>query len=328
MAVSNPVLHRVGLGTAPLGNLFTAISDEVAQATVDAAWDGGVRFFDTAPHYGHGLAETRLGRALAGRPRDEYVLASKVGRLLRHVSPRPETIFRDIPDVDSVFDFTRDGVLRSIDESLARLGVDRLDVVHVHDPDDFEAEALATAFPTLIELREQGVIAQVGCGMNQAEMLSRIVERVDLDCLLLAGRYSLLDRRGEALMVQCAEAGVEVIVGGVFNSGLLATPEVGATFDYAEAPTELVERARAMQSVCKEFDVPLPAAAIQFVLRHPAVTRVVVGARSPAEVVDDVGYAQAAIPAELWPALANLSSRELGGGDHRLPAVERHDTRT
>jgi D-threo-aldose 1-dehydrogenase len=294
---------RLGLGTAPLGNLFTAITDEVAQATVDAAWDGGVRFYDTAPQYGHGLAEIRLGRALADRPRDEYVLASKVGRLLRHVSPRQETIFRDIPDVDPVFDYSRDGVLRSIEESLARLGADRLDIVHVHDPDDHEAEALAAAFPALIELREQGVIGQVGCGMNQAEMLSRFVERVDLDCVLLAGRYSLLDRGGEALLAQCAERGVDVIIGGVFNSGLLARPEVGATFDYAEAPAALVERARALQTTCAEFGVSLPAAAIQFVLRHPAVTRVLVGARTPAEITADLGDADVAMPDELWDAL-------------------------
>jgi D-threo-aldose 1-dehydrogenase len=272
-------------------------------ATVDAAWELGVRCFDTAPQYGHGLAEIRLGRALAGRQRDQYVLASKVGRLLRQVSPRPETIFRDIPDVDPVFDYSRDGVLRSIDESLERLGIDRLDIVHVHDPDDHESEALATAFPTLIELREQGVISQVGCGMNQAEMLSRFVERVDLDCVLLAGRYSLLDGSGSALLARCAERGVEVIVGGVFNSGLLARPEVGATFDYAAAPSELVERARLLQAVCAEFDVPLPAAAIQFVLRHPGVTRVVIGARSPAEIVDDLGYATATLPPAIWPAL-------------------------
>jgi D-threo-aldose 1-dehydrogenase len=306
MAVS--AVARIGLGTAPLGNLFTAITDDEAHATVAAAWDGGVRCFDTAPQYGHGLAEIRLGRALARRPREQYVLASKVGRLLRRVSPRPDTIFRDIPDLDPVFDFSRDGVLRSIDESLSRLGVDRLDIVHVHDPDDFEAEALATAFPTLIELRDQGVIAQVGCGMNQAEMLSRFVERVDLDCLLLAGRYSLLDRRGEPLLAKCAERGVEVIVGGVFNSGLLARPEVGSTFDYAEAPIELVDRAREMQSVCEGVGVALPAAAIQLVLRHPAVTRVVVGARSAQEITDDLRYAAMPIPAPLWPSLANLSS--------------------
>ena len=295
--------HRLGLGAAPLGNLFTAITDDEATATVAAAWDGGVRFFDTAPQYGHGLSETRLGRALASYPRDEFVLASKVGRLLRRVEPRPASAFRDIPDVDPVFDFSRDGVLRSIEESLTRLGADRLDIVHVHDPDDHEAEALATAFPALIELREQGVIGKVGCGMNQAEMLSRFVERVDLDCLLLAGRYSLLDRKGSALLEQCAALGVEVIIGGVFNSGLLARPEVGATFDYAAAPAALVEQAREMQSVCGEFGVALPAAAVQFALRHPAVGVVLVGARSAEEIEADVAYADTSLPDELWPAL-------------------------
>lgn len=295
--------HRLGLGAAPLGNLFTAITDDEATATVAAAWDGGVRFFDTAPQYGHGLSETRLGRALASYPRDEFVLASKVGRLLRRVEPRPASAFRDIPDVDPVFDFSRDGVLRSIEESLTRLGADRLDIVHVHDPDEHEAEALATAFPALIDLREQGVIGKVGCGMNQAEMLSRFVDRVDLDCLLLAGRYSLLDRKGAALLEQCAARGVEVIIGGVFNSGLLAQPEVGATFDYVAAPAELVAQARAMQSVCGEFGVALPAAAVQFALRHPAVGVVLVGARSAEEIESDVAYADTSLPDELWPAL-------------------------
>jgi D-threo-aldose 1-dehydrogenase len=298
-------VSHLGLGTAPLGNLFTAISDDEAAATVRAAWDAGVRFFDTAPQYGHGLAETRLGRALAESPRDEMVVASKVGRLLRPSSGvRPATIFRDIPELDPVFDFSREGVLRSIEESLTRLDMDRLDVVHVHDPDDHEDEALRSAFPTLIELRDQGVIGRVGCGMNQADMLSRFVDRVDLDCVLIAGRYSLLDRQATSLLEQCRARGVEVIVGGVFNSGLLARPEVGATFDYAAAPEALVERARALQVVCESFGVPLPAAAVQFVLRHPAVATVLVGARSASEINDDVEYASASMPEELWPALA------------------------
>ncbi len=296
-------MTRLGLGTAPLGNLFTSITDAESDETVWAAWNHGVRCFDTAPQYGHGLAEIRLGRVLRQLPRGELVLASKVGRLLRPLSQRPPTIFCDIPDVDPVFDFSRDGVLRSIDESLARLGTDRLDVVHVHDPDDHEPDAFATAFPTLIELREQGVIGKVGCGMNQAAMLSRFVERVDLDCVLLAGRYSLLDRSGESLLDECAAVGVEVIVGGVFNSGLLARPEIGATFDYAAAPTELVARAAAMQSACAKSGVALPAAALQFVLRHPAVTTVLFGARSAAEVTADVAYAHAPLPNSLWPDL-------------------------
>ncbi|MFN8021720.1 MAG: aldo/keto reductase [Acidimicrobiales bacterium] len=306
MALS--ALDRVGLGTAPLGNLFEALSDEQAQATVDAAWDTGVRFFDTAPLYGHGLAEIRLGRALASRPRDQYVLATKVGRLLRHVDGlRPDTIFRDVPDVDPVYDLSRDAVLRSIEESLGRLGVDRLDVVHVHDPDDHEADALATGFPTLIELRDQGVIGAVGCGMNQVEMLERFVERVDLDCLLIAGRWSLLDRRaGERLLPRCAERGIDVFVGGVFNSGLLATPSPGATFDYAPAPAHLVAAAQAMADLCASAGLTLPAAAVQFSLRHPAVSRVVLGARSPAEMRDDVAFASADVPEHLWGELDAL----------------------
>jgi D-threo-aldose 1-dehydrogenase len=297
-------VSRLGLGTAPLGNLFTAISDDEAAATVRAAWECGVRCFDTAPQYGHGLAELRLGRVLREYPRDAMVVASKVGRVLLPAgADRADTVFRDVPAFDPVFDFSRDGVLRSIDESLARLGLDRLDVVHVHDPDDHEAEAMASAFPTLLELRDQGVIGRVGCGMNQVEMLSRFVERVDLDCLLLAGRYSLLDRRGAALLDRCRERGVEVFLGGVFNSGLLTRPETGATFDYVAAPAEAVERARSMQVVCEQFGVTLPAAALQFALRHPAVTTVLFGARSPGEVVDDVRYAGVTLPDELWRAL-------------------------
>lgn len=297
---------RLGLGTAPLGNLFTAVSDADADATVHSAWVSGIRTFDTAPQYGHGLAEVRLGRALAQYPRDQFVLSSKVGRVL--VAPpagasRPTTAFVEIPAVDPVFDYSRDGVLRSLDDTLTRLGVDRLDVVHVHDPDHHEAEALATAFPTLIELREQGVIGAVGCGMNQVEMLARFVEQVDLDCILLAGRYSLLDRTGAALLDECARRGVQVIAGGVFNSGLLAAPVEGATFDYAAAAPELVAAAQRLQSVCAEFGVPLPAAAVQFVLRHAAVTCALVGARSAEEIEADVAFAEVVIDPALWPAL-------------------------
>lgn len=297
---------RLGLGTAPLGNLFAAVSEADAAATVHAAWASGVRTFDTAPQYGHGLAEVRLGRALEQHPRDQYVLSSKVGRVL--VSPpigaaRPPTAFVDIPAVDPVFDYSRDGVLRSLADTLSRLGVDRLDVVHVHDPDHHETEALATAFPTLIELREQGVIGAVGCGMNQVAMLARFVERVDLDCILLAGRYSLLDRSGAELLDDCARRGVQVIAGGVFNSGLLAAPVEGATFDYAAATPSLIAQARRLQSVCSEFAVPLPAAALQFVLRHDAVACALVGARSADEIGADVAFAELDIDPALWPAL-------------------------
>lgn len=294
-------VDRLGLGTAPLGNLFTSVTDDEAAATVDAAWELGVRTFDTAPQYGHGLAEVRLGRALRGRPRDGYVLSSKVGRLLRHTEgERPASAFRDIPDVDPVFDFSRDGILRSLDESLQRLGVDRLDIVHVHDPDEFERDARERAFPTLFELRDQGVVGKVGCGMNQSAMLQRFVADLPLDCVLLAGRWTLLDRTGGALLDECAAKGVEVILGGVFNSGLLVAPRPGATFDYLRAPDDLVARARGLEAICGRHGVPLPAAAMQFALRHRAVATVLFGARSAGEVRTDVALATGAIPDELW----------------------------
>ncbi len=299
-------LAGFGLGTAPLGNLFSAVSDTEAEATVHAAWGRGVRYFDTAPLYGHGLAEIRLGRALAAYRRDEYRLVSKVGRVLdaaHDASNRPSSAFVDVAELDPVFDYSRDGVLRSFEDSLTRLGVDRLDIVHVHDPDAHEAEALATAFPTLIELRDQGVIGQIGSGMNQVAMLARFVEQVDLDCILLAGRYTLLDRTGEQLLERCMERGVEVIAGGVFNSGLLANPSVSATFDYATAPAELVARAQRLQTVCSQFGVPLPATAIQFGGRHPAITMTLVGARSVEEIEADITYAEMYIDPAVWPSL-------------------------
>ncbi len=299
---------RLGLGCAPIGNLFSAVTDVDAQATVDAAWAAGVRFFDTAPLYGNGLSEQRLGRALAQHNRDSYTLASKVGRLLRPPTGNlPSTVFVGAPHLVPTPAFSRDDVLRSIEESLTRLSVDRLDIVHVHDPDDHESEALSGAFPTLVQLRAEGVIRAVGCGMNQTEMLERFVQRVDLDCILLAGRYTLLDRRGgDRLLPQCAERGVGVILGGVFNSGLLANPDLHQMYDYAPAQQALVARARAMHSACERHGVALVDAAMQFGLNHPAVSSVVVGARSAAEVGADLYGAQVSIPRELWDELREL----------------------
>jgi len=297
-------VSRLGLGCAALGNLYEAVSDDDSWATVHAAFDAGVRWFDTAPLYGHGLSESRLGRALASLPRDEVVLCTKVGRVLQPAGPgRPETIFRDVPSVDPVFDFSRDGVLRSIDDSLRRMGVDRLDVVHVHDPDDHESHALESAFPTLIELRDQGVIGRVGCGMNQVAMLRRFVQRVDLDCVLLAGRWTLLDRSGAVLLTECADRGVHVVLGGVFNSGVLADPRPGRTFDYLPASDDVLARARAMAALCADAGVPLVAAALQFAGRHPAVGTVLVGARSADEVQADAAHLTLHVPDELWSAL-------------------------
>lgn len=294
---------RLGLGCAPLGNLFEAMTDADAAATVTAAWDAGIRFFDTAPLYGHGLSERRLGESLRAYPRDEFVVSSKVGRLLRPDADFDPGIFRIPRGLAPVFDYSADGVRRSIEESLDRLGLDRLDVVLVHDPDDHEQAALDGAFPALLALRDEGVVRAVGAGMNQAEMLDRFVDRVDLDCVLLAGRYTLLDDSGDALLRRCAARDVGVMIGGVFNSGILAGPDRRPTFDYAPADQRILERVDALRATCARYDVALPAAGLQFALRNPAVGSVVVGAADRHEVRADVEWAGVPIPPELWTEL-------------------------
>jgi D-threo-aldose 1-dehydrogenase len=293
------LIGRLALGSAPLGGLYEPVSDEQARATIDAAWDQGIRMFDTAPHYGAGLSERRVGEAL--RERDGFVLSTKVGRLLVPDPDGDESMFAGEPPVRRVFDFSRDGVRRSLDASLARLALDRVDIVHVHDPDDHLDQAIAEAVPALVELREEGAIGAVGAGMNDAAPLTRIVRESDVDCVLVAGRYTLLDQSAATeLLPLCAERGVAVIAGGVFNSGILAD---GSTYDYAPASSDLLERARAIGAVCARHGVPLPAAAIAFPLRHPAVAAVVVGARSRAEIDADAGWFAAGVPDELWEDL-------------------------
>ncbi len=314
-----PSVTGLGLGCAPLGNLFAAVSEEDASATVEAAWEAGFRYFDTAPLYGHGLSERRLGAALRGRPRGDYVLSTKVGRLLVATDGAPPpSIFTDVGALVPTFDFSRDGVWRSLEQSLERLGTDHVDVVFVHDPDEHEAEALQGAFPALVELRDQGVIAAIGAGMNQAGMLERLVERVDLDCVLLAGRYTLLDRSAALrLLPLCAERHVGVVLGGVFNSGVLADPSPGARFDYLDATDAVLTRAREMRRLCDGSGVALPAAALRFAMAHPAVTTVLVGARTADEVVDDVGYAEATIDSALWSTLEHAAGSTDSAGDPR-----------
>lgn len=295
-------VSALGLGTAPIGGLYEAVPESQARATVERAWEAGTRFFDTAPLYGHGLAERRLGAVLAQRPRDELVLATKVGRLLR--PGETETIFHGIPPVQPVFDFSGPGIRRSLEESLERLGLDRVDIVHIHDPDDHADQALAESFPVLDELRREGVIRAVGAGMNQTQVLSRFAREADFDCFLVAGRYTLLDQSAlDELLPLCVERGIGIIIGGVYNSGVLARPEVGATYDYAPAPAPVLERARALAAVCAAHDVPLMAAAIQFPFGHPAVASVLSGARSAAEVEQNERMARMSIPAALWDEL-------------------------
>jgi len=303
-----PVVTALGLGCAPIGNLFAAVSDDDARATVDAAWDAGIRYFDTAPLYGHGASERRLGGALHDRSRHDYVLSTKVGRVLRPTgSKRSATIFADVGDLEPEFDFSRDGILRSLEDSLERLATDRIDVAFVHDPDDYEDEAQRHAFPTLLRLRDEGVVAAVGCGMNQTAMLQRFVARIDVDCVLLAGRYSLLDRSGTELLAQCATRGVGVILGGVFNTGVLIDPDAHPTYDYAAASPAVLERARQLRTVCDARGIALGAAALQFAMRHPSVTTVLLGARSRAEVDIDVGYTATAIDDDLFAQLDALA---------------------
>lgn len=303
-------LPPLGLGCAPLAGLYTPVDEETAQATVGAAWDQGIRYFDTAPHYGLGLSERRLGRALRGRPRDAYVVSTKVGRILEPVAAGSE------PDRDDAFavpaayerrwDFSADGVRRSLDESLARLGLDRVDVVYVHDPDEHMKAALTQALPALARLRAQGVVRAIGVGMNSAAALNRFVAEADIDVVLLAGRYTLLEQAAlDDLLPRCVERDVAVVVGGVFNSGLLAyaRPPDDVTYNYAAAPQDLLARARRIAEVCERYGVTLPQAALQFPAAHPAVRCVLVGARSPEEVDTDAALARAPVPRELWPDL-------------------------
>jgi len=308
-------LSRLGFGAAQLGNLYRETSDEDAMAAVDRAYERGIRYFDTAPHYGLGLSERRLGAALARRPRDEFMLSTKVGRLLRP-NPRSGDALDDegfaVPArLVRQRDYSRDGVLRSIEESLERLGLGRIDIAYVHDPDDFFDEALTAAIPALVELREQGVVRAIGVGMNQAAMLAEFVRRADVDVVMVAGRYTLLDRSAEDDLLPAAqERGVGVVVAGVFNSGLLARdrPAPGAKYDYQSAPAALVEAAHEIAEICERHGVTLPEASLAFPLRHPAVMSVVLGMRTPSQVDDSLARMSAVVPDALWRGLA---AREL-----------------
>ena len=307
-------LTELGFGGAPIGNMFQAVTDDEAAETVQAAWDAGVRYFDTAPHYGLGLSERRLGKALAAYPRDEFVVSTKVGRLLEPAAsatgPDPEG-FVVLATHRRVRDYSRDGVLRSIEGSCERLGLDRIDLVLIHDPDDHAREAFGEAAPTLSQLRSEGVIGAYGAGMNQSAMLTRFVRETDVDVVMLAGRYTLLDQAaGHDLLPAALDRGVGVINAGIFNSGLLAQPrpQPGARYQYASAPTELVDRAARMAEVCEQFGIDLPCAAAAFAARHPAIVSVVVGLRTPRQVRELVARWEHDVPPKLW---ATLAEREL-----------------
>jgi D-threo-aldose 1-dehydrogenase len=307
-------LTTLGFGAAPIAGLYQAVDEATARATIHVAWERGIRYFDTAPHYGLGLSERRLGAVLRDLPRDDVVVSSKVGRLLvprRPPLPRDDDLF-DVPgDQTRRRDYSRDGVLRSLEATLQRTGLDRVDILYVHDPDEHWQEAVEQAVPALVELREAGVIGAIGVGMNQSAMLARFIRETDVDVVMLAGRYTLLDQRAaDDLLPTALERGRSVVAAAVFNSGLLAREDVpdSATYDYEQASPEVRARARLLALVCREHGTTLPAAAIHFPLRHPAVASVVVGMRNPEEVHRNlVAHAQQ-VRDDLW---ADLEHRGL-----------------
>lgn len=300
------VLPRLGLGTAPLGGWPDAIGHAEGVATVERAWDFGIRYFDTAPFYGHGQAEAFLGEALAGKPRRSFQLSTKTGRRLLE-GPDASAFFKTPRPFHSEFDFSGDGVEEAIRDSEGRMRLGAPDIVFIHDPDNHHDEALRQAYPRLRARREAGAFGALGVGMNSVEPLVRFANEADFDVFLLAGRYTLLEQTAMDELFPLAQArGISIVAGGVFNSGLLIEPKPGAMFDYAPAGEALIEKARAIQVVCRDYDVPLRAAALQFAAAHPAVTSVVVGARSPQQVDDTLACCAVAIPAQLWIDLKNL----------------------
>ena len=310
---------ELGFGAAPIGNLFKAISDDQAHAVLEAAWAGGVRYFDTAPLYGLGLSETRLNRLLRDKPRESYVLSSKVGRILKAVPPdQRDGIGKwiDVPSRQEIYDYGYDATMRSLEFSLERLGVDRIDILYVHDLDIFNhgsAEALqarldafmAGGYRALLALRDQGVIRAFGGGINEWQPCQWLLERGDFDLFLLAGRYTLLEQEAqESFLPLCMKRGVGIVVGGPYNSGILATgPKPGAHWNYAPAPDWVMQKAARLQGVCARHGVRLVDAAFQFPLRHPAVVSVIPGGQGLEEMASNLKAAQTKIPQALWDQL-------------------------
>jgi len=290
---------RLGLGLASIGGLFEPVDDARAAATIDAAWQNGIRLFDTAPVYGYGRSEARTGNALRSRPRDEFVLCTKVGRLIVPGGPDTQPIWADPPPgVGPRLDYSYAGVRRSFEDSLQRLGLDRVDVLHVHDPEQDFPRAVTEAFRALADLRAEGLIGAVSLGVNHADVAARFLREAPgrVDAVLLAGRYTLFDRSGEAdLLPLCRSRGVSVLAAGVFHSGLLAAPQAGAG-----VPAVILERAHRVREICARHSVSPLAAAIQFPFSHPSVAAVVVGARHPGEVADNADLINHPIPDQLW----------------------------
>jgi D-threo-aldose 1-dehydrogenase len=319
----NVEVTALGFGGGPLGGLFTSLDDDSAAAALAAAWDSGIRYFDTSPHYGIGHSERRIGAALRGRPRAEFTLSTKVGRLLVPQEPagRTDESFQVAATHRRVWDFSRDGIRRSVDDSLTRMGVDGIDVLFLHDAEDHFEAALRDGYPALAELRGEGVVGAIGAGMYHTAMLTRLVKEADVDVVMLSGRYTLLDHSAVGdLLPACAERGVSVLAAGIFNSGVLATarPGGGAMFDYEPASAAVLARAHRIADVCEAHDVTLPQVAMAFPLLHPAVAGIVVGMRSEEEVRRNVALFGAAVPAQVWADL-----RGEGLLDERAPVGQR-----
>lgn len=311
---------ELGLGGAPMGGFRATISDAEATVLTDAAYAGGVRYFDTSPFYGYGRSELRMGAALREKPRHDYVLSTKVGRVLHAMKPgeRPPAEFRDngLPGFAPVFDYTYDGVMRSLEHSHLRLGLARIDIALIHDVDFWTTKDRAvleqrfktvmdSGFKALDELRRAGVVGAIGVGINEADTSLRFIQAGNFDCMLLAGRYTLLEQGGlEAFLPECVKRSVSVILGGPYNSGILTGGvKPGATHDYVAAPAHLIDKAKRIEAVCQRHGVELGAAAMQFPLYHPAVCSVISGALSVAEVQQNVSRMSARIPADLWSEL-------------------------
>ncbi|MEV4976251.1 aldo/keto reductase [Streptomyces scopuliridis] len=303
--------ERLGFGAASIGNLYREVSDEDARAVLEEAWEGGIRSFDTAPHYGLGLSERRLGAFLREKPRDTYRLSTKAGRLIVPNTGRREGTDEAngfvVPD-DHVrlWDPSPAGVRRSLDASLERLGLDRVDTLFLHDPDVYGLdEGLRLGLPALAELREAGLVDEIGVGVNSVEAAVRAVREGDIDVVMIAGRYTLLEQpAAEELLPLCQEKGVRVLAVAVFNSGLLASDTPAAAhYNYGAVPPELVERTERLREVCARFGVALPTAAIQYPLRHPAVDQVVVGTARTSSLRANIEHMRTVVPEELWETL-------------------------
>jgi D-threo-aldose 1-dehydrogenase len=325
---------ELGFGCAPLGNLYRAIGDEDAHATLEAAWETGIRYFDVAPLYGLGLAETRLNRFLRGKRRDDYVLSTKAGRLMR-VSPPEERTgigkFFDTPARQEVYDYSYDGIMRSLEASFERLGVDRIDILYAHDLDVFthgskEAsdaridEFMRSGYYAMLALRDQGVVKAIGCGINEWQVCQRLAERGDFDLFLLAGRYTLLEQEAlESFFPLCEERGIGIVIGGPYNSGVLASgPKPGAFYNYSEAPQEILDRVAKSECVCEQHGVRLIEAALKFPLLNDIVVSVIPGGQAVAEVQANKQILDAEIPAALW---TDLKAEGLMREDAPTPAA-------